>query len=159
MRLLFICFLLYFIPVYSQDCESLLKTDSLELTNPLEKKEVKHISINIKNNYTVSFINLNNKFYLKITVTDNLGFGKKGILEISSGKKQYYEKDIVLKSKNNQTGYFIFEINQNYTKTISEYGMTGIIFNSNSSFAIPKNDSEELKKAATCFYKLFPQQY
>ena len=54
--------------------------------------------------------------------------------------------------------YFIFEITQNYTKTISEYGMSELKFN-NASFSIPKADSDEIKKAATCFYRLYPQKY
>jgi hypothetical protein len=158
MRILIIFFLLFNFASFSQDCNSVVKTDSLLLGSNSEKNVAEQISVYIKNNYQISFISFQKKYYLKLTVTDNLGFGKKGLLEIYSGKKQYFERDIKLNSINDKTAYFIFEITQNYTKTISEYGMSELKFN-NASFSIPKADSDEIKKAATCFYRLYPQKY
>lgn len=158
MRILILFFLLFNFASFSQDCNSVVKTDSLLLVSSSEKNVAEQISVYIKNNYQISFISFQKKYYLKLTVTDNLGFGKKGLLEIYSGKKQYFERDIKLNSINDKTAYFIFEITQNYTKTISEYGMSELKFN-NASFSIPKADSDEIKKAATCFYRLYPQKY
>ncbi len=158
MRILILFFLLFNFASFSQDCNSVVKTDSLLLVSSSEKNVAEQISVYIKNNYQISFISFQKKYYLKLTVTDNLGFAKKGLLEIYSGKKQYFERDIKLNPINDKTAYFIFEITQNYTKTISEYGMSELKFN-NASFSIPKADSDEIKKAATCFYRLYPQKY
>lgn len=158
MRILIVFCFISTLSVFSQDCKSVIQSDSLILMNTTEKKFVEHISVSIKNNYQISFISYQKKYYLKLSVTDNLGFGKKGLLEIYSGKKQYFERDIKLNPIDNKTAYFIFEINQNYTKTISEHGMTKLKF-SNAMFSIPKADSDEIKKAAACFYSTFPQVY
>lgn len=158
MRIIIIFFLLCSCNTFSQDCKSVIKSDSLFLFSITEKKVAEHISVSIKNNYQISFISYQKKYYLKLSVTDNLGFGKKGLLEIYSGKKQYFERDIKLNAINDKSAYFIFEITQNYTKTISEYGMTELKFD-NASFSIPKADSDEIKKAAACFYSSYPQIY
>lgn len=128
------------------DCNNAWKTEN----------EMKLIDVTIKNNYAIQFVIKEQKRYLKIIVKNDLGFNKKDLLQIDSGRKQYFEKDILLNQIDKTTGYFIFEINSNYTKTLKDFGITSIVFN-NNEFSVPKQDSDAVKKAAACFYESFTQ--
>lgn len=135
-------------------CSIALKSDSCSLQKTENKVWVDLISVNIKNNYDVQFIKYQQKYYLKIVVRNDLGYGKTGSLVLFSGKKQYYTKSITLQIIDKKSAYFLLDINSNYLTTIKDNGLTSIVFCENVEFLIPKTDSELVKQGASCFYEL-----
>ena len=95
------------------------------------------------------------KNYLKIIVKDDLGFGKKGSLLLQSVKKQIYIKSTTLNIIDKTSAYFIIDLNNTYyLDNIKDFGLAKIIFNETVEFSIPKNDTEQIKKAAECFFNI-----
>jgi hypothetical protein len=151
----YISFLLLFsLAGFSQTpCSSILKPDSCTLKNAQKKESVGILEIKIKNNYQIQFIKQADKQYLKIIVRDNLGFGKKSSLLLISNKKQIYIKSIELQIIDKTSAYFLVDLTgTNYLENIKEYGLSSILFNESSEFGIPKSDSDQIKKAANCFF-------
>lgn len=156
-QLVLICSLIFSIVGKSQtSCDFVLKADSCALTSPKNKEVVESISIKIKNNYLVQFIKQDKKNYLKIIVHDNLGFGKKGSLLLLCGnKKQIYVKTTTLQIIDKTSAYFLVELNNtNYLDNIKDFGITKIIFNEVAEFSVPKPDTDQIKKAALCFFPI-----
>ncbi|MBS1634428.1 MAG: hypothetical protein JST26_00805 [Bacteroidetes bacterium] len=117
--------------------------------------QVSMLDNTIKNNYHIQLIDYNHtKQFLKIIVTDNLGFGKTASLLLKSGSKQIFFKSVTLKPIDKTSAYFIVDLYSNYVVTLKEYGLTNIIFNDNMEFVIPRQDSETIKQSAKCFYSL-----
>lgn len=144
-----------FIGLSQTPCEFVLKTDSCSLQTPNNKEYVEFIEVKIKNNYQIQFIKQGVKNYLKIIVRDDLGFGKKSSLLLISNKKQIYVKSILLQVINKTSAYFLIELNGTYyLENIKEFGLSKIVFNETSEFGIPKTDSDQIKKAANCFFPI-----
>jgi hypothetical protein len=140
-------------------CIYILRTDSCILLNPKLKEVTEVIEVKIKNNYLVQFIKQGKLNYLKIIVRDDLGFGKKGSLQLLSGKKQIYIKSIKLEPIDKTSAYFIIELNNSYyLDNIKDLGLSKIVFNETVEFNIPKPDSDQIKKAADCFYAIVKDQ-
>ncbi len=155
-QILFICSLILSLTSFGQSsCEFQLKQDSSALLSPKIKEVVEMIEVKIKNNYQVQFIKQDKKNYLKIIVKDNLGFGKKGSLLLISTKKQVYVKTITLEPIDKNSAYFLVDLNNSYyLDNFKEFGLSKIVFNETTEFAIPKTDSEQIKKAANCFFAI-----
>jgi hypothetical protein len=137
-------------------CDNLLKTDSCALMNLTNKELVELMNVKIKNNYQIQFIKQGKKKYLKIIIRDDLGFGKKGSLLLLSNKKQIYIKSVILQVIDKTSACFLVELSGTYyLENIKEFGLSKIIFNETSEFAIPKSDSDQIKKVANCFFTLF----
>ena len=155
-HLLFIFFLIFSILGFGQTpCDNLLKTDSCALQIPQNKELVDLMSVKIKSNYLIQFIKHGTKNYLKIIIRDDLGYGKKGSLLLLSNKKQIYVKSIALQIIDKTSAYFLIELSgTNYLENIKEMGLSKIVFNETSEFAIPKTDSDQIKKAANCFFTI-----
>ena len=153
-QLLLICSLTFSIISFAQtNCEFQFKSDSCALSIPQNKEVVEVMEVKIKKNYLVQFIKQDKKNYLKIIVQDNLGFGKKGSLLLLSNKKQIYIKSIELQVINKTSAYFLISLNETYyLENIKELGLTSIVFNETAEFGIPKADSDQIKKAANCFF-------
>ncbi|MBP8033296.1 MAG: hypothetical protein KAZ71_01795 [Bacteroidia bacterium] len=153
-QLLLICSLTFSIISFAQtNCEFQFKSDSCALSIPQNKEVVEVMEVKIKKNYLVQFIKQDKKNYLKIIVQDNLGFGKKGSLLLLSNKKQIYIKSIELQVINKTSAYFLISLNETYyLENIKELGLTSIVFNEVAEFGIPKADSDQIKKAANCFF-------
>jgi hypothetical protein len=153
-QLLLICSLTFSIISFAQtNCEFQFKSDSCALSIPKNKEVVEVMEVKIKKNYLVQFIKQDKKNYLKIIVQDNLGFGKKGSLLLLSNKKQIYIKSIELQVINKTSAYFLISLNETYyLENIKELGLTSIVFNEVAEFGIPKADSDQIKKAANCFF-------
>jgi hypothetical protein len=150
--ILFICLFLLNGYVYAQSkCVDAFVHDTCTLENPLKLEPVESINVTIKNNYLIQFIKQHKKQYLKITVKDNLGFGRTGSLKLILNKKQIYLKTIKLEIIDKTSAYFIIELNLNYLMSIEQNGLTSIIFIDTNEFSIPRQDSEQIKKAAKCF--------
>ena len=153
-QLYLICSLTLSMISFSQTtCDYQFKLDSCSLYIPKNKEAVEIIEIKIKNNYLVQFIKHDKINYLKIIVKDNLGFGKKSSLLMLSAKKQIYIKSIELQIIDKTSAYFLIPLNDNnYLENIKNMGLSGLIFNENAEFGIPKSDSDMIKKAANCFF-------
>lgn len=158
-NLVVVLFILFSVNNFAQtSCDKILKPDSCVLENPGTKELVDLAEVKIKNNYHVQFIKHPTKNYLKIIVKDNLGFGKSGSLLLYCNKKQIYVKKITLQPIDKNSAYFIIELIPNYAATLKENGLSSIIFCETTEFAIPKTDSEAIKKTAGCFYDLIIPQ-
>ena len=153
-QLLLICSLTFSIISFAQtNCEFQFKSDSCAIQNPKTKELVEVMEVKIRKNYLIQFIKQDKKNYLKIIVLDNLGFGKKGSLLLLSNKKQIYVKSIELQVINKTSAYFLISLNETYyLENIKELGLTSIVFNETAEFGIPKADSDQIKKAANCFF-------
>lgn len=128
--------------------------DSCLLPPGNSKVEVQLLEVKIKNNYDVQFMQAGSRQFLKLIVTDNLGFGKTGPLLLRSGSKQMYFKSVTLSVINKGSACFVLELYPNYLVTLSGEGLSSIEFNNTSEFTIPKSDSENIKLLAKCFYSL-----
>lgn len=139
-------------------CKYTLIPDSTNLHSPSQKELVEFIEVKIKNNYQVQLIKHGQKKYLKIIVKDNLGYGQSGSLLLYSNKKQYFNKDITLRIIDENSAYFLLDLNPNYLLTLKENGLTSIIFRESVEFTIPKQDSESVKQLAACFTELIEKK-
>ncbi len=155
-QLLIVCSLFFSILSSAQaPCEYVLKPDSCVLQTPKQKELVEMMETKIKNNYLVQFIKQDKKNYLKIIVRDDLGFGKKGSLLLLCGKKQIYVKTTTLAPIDKTSAYFIVELNNSYyLDNLKEFGISKIVFNEVVEFGIPKNDIDQIKKEANCFFNI-----
>jgi hypothetical protein len=154
-HLFLICSLIFSLLSLAQEpCVYSLKSASALLA-PGQEESVEMMEVKIKNNYLVQFIKIDKKNYLKIIVRDDLGFGKKGSLLLLSIKKQIYVKSTTLQVIDKTSAYFVVELNNNfYLDNIKEFGLNKIVFNETTEFSIPKNDSDQIKKAAQCFFDI-----
>lgn len=155
-QLLLICSIISSLIGFAQtSCENMLKSDSCALFAPKVKEVVELMEVKIKNNYKIQFIKQGTKNYLKIIVCDDLGYGKKGSLLLLSSKKQIYIKSITLQIIDKTSAYFLIELNGTYyLENIKEFGLSKIVFNETSEFGVPKSDSDQIKKAADCFFPI-----
>lgn len=155
-EIIFICSLILSSNGFSQTpCGYQLKQDSCILLVPKIKEAAEVIEVRIKNNYLVQFIKQDKKNYLKIIVRDNLGFGKKSSLLLLSAKKQIYVKSITLEPIDKNSAYFLFDLNNSYyLDNLKEFGLSKIVFNETVEFGVPKPDSDQIKKAADCFFAI-----
>ena len=153
-QLFLICSLTFSIVSFSQTtCDYNFKSDSCSIQNTSSKELVDLMEVKIKNNYLIQFIKQDKKNYLKIIVRNDLGFGKKSSLLLISTKKQIYIKTIELQTIDKSSAYFLISLNgTNYLENIKELGLSSIVFNETAEFSVPKSDSEQIKKAANCFF-------
>lgn len=158
MKLFLICSLIFSANMFAQaPCDYTLKTsDTCSLQSPKKLERVELIQVKIKNNYLVQFIKVDKINYLKITVRDDLGFGKKGSLLLLCGaKKQIYVKSTTLQVIDKKSAYFLVELNNSYyLDNLKEFGISKIVFNEVTEFSVPKTDTEQIKKAAECFFDI-----
>jgi hypothetical protein len=154
-HLFIVCSLFFSIATCAQTpCAYNLGTATAAIA-PGKEESVEMMEVKIKNNYQVQFIKQDKKNYLKIIVKDDLGFGKKGSLLLQSIKKQIYIKSTTLNIIDKTSAYFIIDLNNTYyLDNIKDFGLAKIIFNETVEFSIPKNDTEQIKKAAECFFNI-----
>ncbi len=146
---------LWFCNYAQEPCAYHLSPYATSIEDPTTTVSGEMMEVKIKNNYQVQFIKVDKKNYLKIIVRDNLGFGKTGSLLLQPIKKQIYIKSAKLHIIDKSSGYFIIDLNNsNYLNSIKDYGLNKIIFNETVEFSIPKNDSEQIKKLAECFFDI-----
>lgn len=157
-KLFFICSFIFSATMFAQtSCDYTLKpSDTCALQSPKKMEHVELMQVKIKNNYLVQFIKVDKKNYLKIIVHDDLGYGKKGSLLLLCGtKKQIYVKSTTLQIIDKTSAYFLVELNDSYyLDNIKEFGISKIVFNEVAEFSVPKNDADQIKKAAECFFAI-----
>lgn len=129
-------------------------SDSCLIPPGNKKLPVELIDVKMKNNAHVQFLRCSGRLFLRIVLTDNLGYGKTGPLLLKSGTKQMYYKSATLSMPGKEAACFILELYPNYEVTLREYGLSNIVFNGNAEFSVPHQDSELIKESARCFYSL-----
>lgn len=127
--------------------------DTVLTTTKQKITDGEFIETTLKNNSIVRLYKLkNNKYYLKLIVSENLYFDKIDLLEVQSGTRSYYEKDIKQHELNKSTGYFVFEVYRNYIATLRDEGITAIVFGKvETDFS--KQDASQIRHMAKCFYE------
>ncbi len=106
----------------------------------------------LSNRAQISLFKQGNRYFMNITVKDNLYFDKIDDLELISGSKSWTLRSIKQNQKDKFTSFFVFEVYKNYINTLKEDGITSYVFNKKES-KLSKQDVKEIKKIATCFYK------
>jgi hypothetical protein len=127
------------------------------MTLPFSKKVVEGdlVRIPLKKGSEVTFLKAEGgKMYLRLLVKENFYFDKVDVLEIRSGSKSYYAKETRQYKVDKTTGLFVIEIFSNYLTTLKEEGITSIVFNK-AETDFTRNDANEIKRTARCFYESF----
>lgn len=94
------------------------------------------------------------RFFLHIIITKNFYFNRTGNLQIVSGKKVYYEKDVTQYKIDKTKGFYLIEFTRNYFITLKDVGITALVFN-NAETKFTKQDAAQIKKIAACFYETY----
>lgn len=129
-------------------------SDSCALPPANVKAAVEMLDVKIKSNYHIQLIRQGPKQFIRIIVTDNLGFGKTAPLLLRSGSKQMYFKSAKLSVIDPSQACFVLELYPNYVITLKEEGLTSLVFNNTMQYSVPRQDSEAIKELAKCFYSL-----
>ncbi|MES2681175.1 MAG: hypothetical protein V4635_14875 [Bacteroidota bacterium] len=134
-------------------CEMSSMTDTIINSKKEKVTRGEFIQATLKNKSVVQLYKLSdNKYYLKLIVTENLYFDKIDNLEILSGSKSYNEKNTRQYELNKSAGYYVIEIYKNYVATLRDEGITGIIFGK-AETNFTKQDANQVKQIAKCFYE------
>lgn len=129
-------------------------SDSCVLPPANAKVPVDMLDARIKSNYHIQLIRQGPKQFIRIIVTDNLGFGKTGPVLLKSGGKQMYYKSATLSVIDSARACFMLELYPNYVITLKDEGLTSLVFNNTVEYSIPRQDTETIKELAKCFYSL-----
>lgn len=148
---IFILILLNTLVRAQNPCLNLFLTDSL--TKPGEKEGVlvNALTAPLKTGGTVQIINHNDRFFLKLKITEKLGFVASGPLELKSGTKSFYVKTAQLNNINKPNANFVIEVFINYVATLRDHGLTGLVFNTHE-IKFAKEDTKNIREIAGCFY-------
>lgn len=138
----------------AQTCELQVLPDTMTLHGAGKILEGQRVSVSLKKGGEITlFISGDGKVYLRFLVKENFYFDKTDILEIRSGSKSYYAKNVKQFKVDKTTGLFVFEIFTNYLTTLKEEGITAISF-SKADTNFTRKDASEVRKAAFCIYEL-----
>lgn len=110
------------------------------------------ITPELSNKSQIAIFKVGNRYFMKITLKDNLYFDKIDDLELVSGSKSWTLRSIKQYQKDKFTSFFVFEVYKNYINTLKDDGLTSFIFNKKEN-KLSKQDTKEVKKIASCFYK------
>jgi len=105
-----------------------------------------------KNESQVKLFKVGNKYYLTIITKTNIYFDMVSDLEIKSGAKSMWPKNVKQHQKDKRTAFFVVEVGKNYIATLKDEGITSYVFNRNEN-VFTKQEIKEIKKIATCFYQ------
>lgn len=98
------------------------------------------------------------KFYLRMIVTENFYFNKIDVLEIRSGNKSYYVKNCKQYKIDKTHGLYIFEVFKNYMAQLRDEGITSIYF-AETETDFTRQDASQIKKMFKCFFDtVFPKK-
>lgn len=129
-------------------------SDSCALPPANTRVPVELLDVRIKSDYHVQLIRQGAKQFIRIVVTDNLGFGKTGPLLLKSGSKQMYFRSATLCVLDASRACFVLELYPNCVVTLKDEGLTSFVFNNTMEYSVPRQDSESIKQMARCFYSL-----
>ena len=138
----------------AQTCELQVLPDTMTLHGTGKTLEGQRVSVPLKKGGEITlFLSGEGKVYLRFLVNENFYFDKTDILEIRSGSKSYYAKNVKQFKVDKTTGLFVFEIYTNYLTTLKEEGITAIDF-SKAETNFTRKDAADVRKAAYCIYEL-----
>ena len=142
--------------VYSQRTgDFTIFKDTIRVPKENKVYESQYVIRRLKNGSTIQLIkSSNNKFYMRIVISENLYFDKKDVLEIKSGTKSFYAKETTNYALNKNTGYFTVEIFKNYVGTLKDDGITCLVFGKDET-SYSKQDCNQVKQMAKYFYESF----
>jgi hypothetical protein len=121
---------------------------------PKEGKVVngKYLQASLKNKSNIQFFIVEGaRYYMKLTVTENLYFDRVDMLEIKSGGKSFYAKETKQYQLDKHTGFYVVELFKNYMGTLKDDGITSIVFNK-AETKFSKQDRASIKQMSSCFY-------
>jgi hypothetical protein len=121
---------------------------------PKEGKVVngEYLQASLKNKSVIQFfITEGNRYYMKLTVSENLYFDRVDMLEIKSGGKSFYAKETKQYQLDKHTGFYVVELFKNYLATLKDDGITAIVFNKTET-KYSKQDRAAIKQMSQCFY-------
>lgn len=134
----------------AQECHWIEDTMSIPGTG--SSMAGRYLETTLKKQANVRFFGTNDgKVYLRLIVTENFYFNKVATLEIRSGSKSYYVREAKQHKVDKGHGLFITEIFSNYVLTLSEYGITGLVFGG-AETDFTRTDASQVKAIATCMY-------
>lgn len=135
------------------NCDVDFIKDTLFIANENKVLNGEYLTATLKNGSVVQFFKVNvTRFFLKLIINKNTYFDKVDVLEIKSGKKSYYEKNIKQFKLDKTTGMYVLEIFENYLITLKNEGISAIVFNETET-EFTNQDVNKIKKIATCFYQ------
>lgn len=157
-KLIFICLVLLSLVFKAQTkCELQFVEDTLSI--PEEGKTLQGLSLEttLKNLCVIKIFQSDDpkddKLYLRMIVTKNFYFNKVDKLELKSGSKSYWVKPDSKQYKINKTlGLFVVRVEKNYIVTLKDDGLTSIAF-AGAETDFTKQDANQIKKMARCFYE------
>lgn len=138
----------------SQSCKELFVNDSLFKPNEKIKVPVKTLNCALKNGGMLQLINNNGKYILKLSLSDKLGLMETGPLEIKSGNRSFFVKNATLYDIKESHPYFLIDVLINYIGTLKDDGINSVIFNGKFEAKLSREDSNQIKKTAKCFYEI-----
>ncbi len=153
MRLILLIFLTtFFSSITKAQTSCAFVADTCFLPKEGKTVPVESMKATFKNFSEISLLRTpDNKFYLRLIVTENLYFDKVDMLELKSGSKSFYAKQTKQYQHTKHTGSYVIEIWKNYLVTLKDDGLTGILFGTAES-KFYKSDSRQVKAIAECFY-------
>jgi hypothetical protein len=122
---------------------------------PKEGKVVngEYLQATLKNKSVIQFfITETNRYYMKLTVTENLYFDRVDMLEIQSGEKSFFAKESKQYQLDKHTAFYVVELFKNYIGTLKDEGITAIVFNK-AETKFSKQDRATIKQLSKCFYE------
>ncbi len=92
------------------------------------------------------------RFYIRLLVTENFYFNKVDVLEVRSGNKSYYVKNSKQYKVDKTKGLFVFEVYKNYLAQLKDEGITSIYF-AETETDFTRQDAHEIKKMFKYFFE------
>ena len=134
------------------NCETAFVKDTMSLPDLSKTLEGEYIETTLKDFSTVRiFKTQGDKFYLRFVVKKNFYFNKVDVLEIRSGSKSIYPKDVKQYKINKTTGLFIVEVPKNYITTLRNDGITSLYF-AKAETDFTRQDTRLIKEISKCLY-------
>jgi hypothetical protein len=151
-QILICFFVLYgFCSSYSQvDCNFKNDTVFIPKENKVINASYLQTALKNKSNFII-YKSDNNRYFVKLIVSENLYFNKIDLLEFKSGSKSIFFKDTKHFQNDKNSGYYVVEVWKNYIGTLTEDGITAIQFGK-AETVYTKQDCNQIKQIAKCFY-------
>jgi len=152
-RIIAVFFLVFLSASYKGQCEVDRVKDTMSIQKDGKIVDGEYVQTTLKNLSVVRIFKTNdNRFYLRLIVTEDFYFNKVDVLEIKSGNKSYFAKDTKQHQVNKTTGLYVIEIFRNYIATLKEDGITSIAFGHGET-DFTRQDASQVRKLARCIYE------
>lgn len=134
------------------NCETAFVKDTMSLPDLSKILQGEYIETTLKDFSSVRlFKTEDEKFYIRFIVKKNFYFNKIDVLEIRSGSKSIYPKDVKQYKINKITGLFVVEVPKNYITTLRNDGITSLYF-AKTETDFTRQDTRQIKEISKCLY-------